>query len=119
MSGTMTFILSSGGVTCTESLFATSLTFANTGTMTFRSTSSVAGSGASGTMALDSNFSWTISSAFTRRTIVGPQTPANCTWTYTQVTGVLGVACNTVAVVGGTETALTGRFRVAQRVTVS
>ncbi len=118
LSGTLTFS-SSGGVTCTESIFGSSVRVACTGNVTLRSTSSVARTSASGTATLDSGFSCTITPAIgSPRTIRGPQTPTNCTWTFTPPS-TRRTTCNTIAVDGGGELGFAATYTATQRFTIS
>ncbi len=106
-------------VTCTDSLFGGSVAVTTSGNITWRSTSSVAGTSASGTLSFDSGFTWTYALLGVPRTIRGPQTPSNCTWTYAQTTGTLFLACTTIAIDGGGELSWSGTFVVRPRLTMS
>ena len=119
VSGTLDFVRS-GAVTCTESIFGSSVTWACRGNITWRSTSSVAGTSFSGTWAVDSGFECAIRPSIgSARSIRGPQTPTNCTWTVDQRTQTLTTVCNTIAVDGGGESGFAASYRVDQRLTVS
>ncbi len=118
-SGTVTFT-SSGGVTCTESLFGSSVRVACSGNVTLRSTSSVAGASISGTAALDSGFSCTITPAIgSARTIRGPQTPANCFETTIFGPSTMRIDCRTIAVDGGGESGFAATYTANRNFTVS
>jgi hypothetical protein len=116
LSGSLTFT-SSGGVTCTENLFGSSVDVRCSGTVTLRSTSSVAGSSASGNVTLDSGFRCDITSLAGRRTITGPQTPSNCSWTFTPPSTLI-TNCNTIVTTSG-EAGFAGTYRATQRFTIS
>ncbi len=107
----------SDGVTCTESLFGSSVIWSCSGNFTFRSTSSVARTSASGTLTLDSGFSCTITSLAGTRTIRGPQTPSNCTWTFTPPS-TLRTACNTIVTSSG-ESGFAATYRTTNNFSVS
>ena len=119
VSGTLDFV-SSGGVTCTESFFGSSVRVVCRGNVTFRSTSSISGSTVAGTTALDAGFSCTITPIIgSARTIRGSQSPSNCTWIYQQGTLNFRSVCNTIAVDGGGESSMVGTYRIDQRLTIS
>lgn len=110
----------SGGVTCTDNLFSSSMTFDCVGNLTFRSNASVAGASASGTISLDTGFRCEATvSLGTDWIIRGPQSPTNCTWTLSQGSQVLSVRCTTIAKDGGGTVHWTGSYRVNQRKTIS
>ncbi len=112
---------SGGGVTCTESLFGSSVTVGCVGGgVTLRSSSSVAGTSASGTIFLDSGFACNVSPAIgSGRTIRGPQSPSNCTFTYTQASRSTRIDCRTIAVDGGGESGFAATYTVDQFLTIS
>lgn len=67
-------------VTCTESLFGSSVRYTCTGSLTLREvSSSVATQSATYDLALDRGFNCTVSSIAPRRDINGPQTARSCT----------------------------------------
>ena len=117
-SGTVAFS-SSGGVTCTESLFGTSVTVTCRGNVTLRSTSSVAGTSVSGTATLDTGFQCDIRSLAGSRTIRGPQSPANCTETTPTGPSTMRIDCRTIAVDGGGESGFAATYTANRAFTVS
>ncbi len=127
ISGTLTF-RAIRGTTCTESLFGSSVTVVCRGNVTLRSTSSVAtrdrtrpvDGSASGTAVLDAGFECTIRPVLAGpRSIRGPQTPTNCTWTFTVATQTLTTVCNTIAVDGGGESGFSASYRVLGRTAIT
>ena len=111
----------SGAVTCTESFFSSSITVDCVGNATLRSTTSVAGTAASGTLVLDTGFRCEVTSGLSPDWIMrGPQTPTNCTWTLTQSTQTLSIGCNTIAKDGGGTVSWTASHAItSSRVTIS
>ena len=119
VSGTLTFS-GDGRTTCTENVFGSSVTVVCRGNVTLTSRSSVAGVSASGDVSLDSDFECTIRAAIgAARSIRGPQTPTNCTWTFTQSTQLLTVRCATILTDSGGESGFAGSYRVTPRLVVS
>lgn len=111
---------SGGGVTCTESLFGSSVLVTCRGNLTFRVTSSSFGLSASGTIAFDSDYQCVWDPVLgSTSTIRGPQSPTNCTWTYTQSSRVMRLGCSTIAVDGGSESGWSGSYFLSPVITVS
>lgn len=115
VSGTFTF----GGRTCTESAFGTSVTVVTRGSITVRSTSSVAGVSASGDYALDTggestetNFIWGSSS------VRGPQTVRGCVTIRQGPPSVLDITCLLNDDAGGTMVVST-RYTLNRAITIS
>ncbi len=118
LSGNLLFA-GNGGVTCTESFFSSSMRLDCAGSITLRSTSSIPGSSMSGNIAFDSGFSCTATSTLSPDwTIRGPQTPANCLWTFTQPS-TLRVDCRTIGKDDGGTVSWAGTYITTQRFTIS
>lgn len=107
--------------TCEDSLFRSDIRVTCAGSWTLRSTSSVAGTSSSGTVAFDSGFHCTFQPVIgSARSIRGPQAPSSCIWTFTQSTQALRVDCTTIAVDGGGESGFDLTYRVTSpRLTIS
>ena len=89
------------------------------GLVTLRSTSSVAGRNASGTITLDADFSCSVTATVFGISVTinirGLQTPTNCTWTLDQASQSLTVNCRTIAITsstGATSAEFTGSYAV-------
>ncbi len=117
-SGTITFSSSSGGP-CFDNVLGLNYAWACRGNLTWRSSSSVARTSASGTWAFDSGFECTIRpTAGSVRQIRGPQVPTNCTWTFIPPS-TLGTRCSTIADDSRQEYGLVTTYAFRERLTVS
>ena len=125
ISGRMTFSRSippgGGDNTCVETLFGLSVPdpIVN-GRVTMTSISSIAGTSSSGNLRFDSDFNFTVRHPMRTVSVLGPQSPSSCTWTFTQATQILAINCRTIAVSGGGSASLAASFSVVSgRFTVS
>lgn len=109
----------SGTLAFADPVARTTCGMTSSGSITWRSTSSVAGSSASGTLSFNSGFSWNYSLLGAPRTIRGPQAPSNCTWTYAQGVSRAFLTCRTIAVDGGGTLTWMGSFPLSPRLTIS